>query len=67
MQGAVWDPEAVEKGMAMRNLKRLALAVLSGTILLQAPGCAETAAVITAAASSVSAGGILYLLRKVID
>ncbi len=55
------------KGMEMRNFKRLALAVLSGSVLFQIPGCTETAIGITAAATSVTAGGVIYLIRKIMD
>jgi hypothetical protein len=47
--------------------KRLALAVMSGAVLFQVPGCTETAAVVTGIASSVTAGAVLYLVRRVID
>ncbi len=51
----------------MRNAryKRLALAVLSGSILLQAPGCVEAALGITSVASALTAGGVLYLVGKI--
>jgi hypothetical protein len=53
----------------MRNWqwKRMALAVLSGTILFQTPGCAEASLGITAIATTVTAGGVIYLIRKVLD
>ena len=53
----------------MRNgrIKRLALAVFSGAILLQAPGCVETAVGLTTVASLVTAGGVIYLIRKVLE
>ena len=53
----------------MRNgqWKKLALAVLSGSILFQTTGCAEASLALTAIATSVTAGGVIYLIRKVID
>jgi hypothetical protein len=53
----------------MRNgqWKRLALAVLSGAVLFQAPGCVETALGITTLASLATAGGVIYLVVKVLD
>ena len=53
----------------MRNgrIKRFALAVFSGAILLQVPGCAETALGLTTLGTLVTAGGVLYLIRKVVD
>lgn len=49
------------------NWKQLALAVCSGTILFQVPGCTETALYITSLASAVTAGTVVFLARKVID
>ena len=53
----------------MRNgrIKRLALAVFSGAILLQAPGCVETAIGLSTLGTLVTAGGVIYLIRKVLD
>ena len=53
----------------MRNgrLKRLALAVLSGAVLFQTPGCVETALGLSTLGTLVTAGGVLYLIRKVLD
>jgi hypothetical protein len=53
----------------MRNgrLKKLALAVFSGAILFQAPGCVETAVGLSTVASLVTAGGVIYLIRKVLE
>jgi hypothetical protein len=53
----------------MRNgqWKRLALAMCSGAFLCQVTGCAETAIYVSSLASVLTAGGVLYLVRKVID
>ncbi len=53
----------------MRNLnwKRVMLAVASGAVLLQAPGCTETALYVSTLASSITAGGVLYLVTRVMD
>jgi hypothetical protein len=53
----------------MRNgqWKRLLLAAFSGAILFQAPGCVETALGISTLASVVTAGGVIYLIRRVLD
>ncbi len=49
----------------MRNYRRLALCVLSGSVLFQLPGCTEAALGITALASTATAGGVFYLLSKI--
>jgi hypothetical protein len=53
----------------MRNgrIKRLALAMFSGAILFQAPGCVETAVGLTTLGSLVTAGGVIYLIQKILD
>ncbi len=52
----------------MRNsLKRWTLAVLSGSVLMQVPGCTETAIAVTTVASVLTAGGVLFLVRRVIE
>lgn len=47
--------------------KKLALAVCSGTVLFQVPGCTETALYVTTFASAVTAGTVVFLARKIID
>ncbi len=53
----------------MRNgqWKKYLLPLLSGGLLCQVPGCAEAAAGITALATSITAGGVIYLVWRVID
>lgn len=53
----------------MRNgqWKKNLLAMLSGSILFQTTGCAEASLIITSLASVVTAGGVIYLIRKVLD
>jgi hypothetical protein len=53
----------------MRNMqwRKVALAMLSGSILFQLPGCTEAAIYIGSVASAITAGGVLYLVRRVID
>lgn len=53
--------------MRMAKWRRLAFAVLSGAMLFQTPGCAEAALGITTLASVVTAGGVMYLVVRVID
>jgi hypothetical protein len=47
--------------------KRSALALLSGMVLFQVPGCTEAALGIMTLASVVTAGGVIYLVTRVID
>ncbi len=53
--------------MRKMNWKKLSLALLSGSILFQVPACTQTAIGISTLASLVTAGGVVYLIRKVID
>jgi|GEM_PF-2229943 len=50
-----------------KALKRLALFSLSGAILLQSPGCVETALGISTLAQVVTAGGVMYLVARVLE
>lgn len=45
--------------------KSWAVLFMSGSMLFQTPSCVETAAVITSAASALSAGGIIYLVTRI--
>jgi hypothetical protein len=53
----------------MRSLrwKQLSLMLFSGAILLQVPACAETAYYLSTLANVVTAGGVVYLVTRVID
>lgn len=46
--------------------KVLAIGLLGGSILFQAPTCTDQAAAITAISSAISAAGVLYLVQQVI-
>jgi len=52
--------------MRKTGWKKWAIAVASGSMLLQAPGCVEAAAVVTSFSSLVTAGGVWYLISRVI-
>ncbi len=45
------------------NRKKLLLALMTGAIALQVATCQT----VTAIASSITAGGVLYLVRRVMD
>ena len=47
--------------------KLFAFGLLGGAILLQTPACAEQAAVVTAVTSTITAGGVLYLVGRVLN
>lgn len=46
--------------------KLVVIGVISGSIMFQTPACVQTAEVVTAAASMVTAGGVLYLVDRVV-
>ncbi len=46
--------------------KMLAIGALSGAVLFQTPACTDAAQIITAGASVVTAGGVMYLVDRVI-
>ncbi len=50
-----------------KNWKKLALAMLSGAVMFQAPACAEAALAVTTLSSVVTAGGVMYLVWRVFD
>jgi hypothetical protein len=47
--------------------KVLAIGLLGGSVLFQAPTCTDQAAAITAISSAVSAAGVLYLVEQVVN
>ena len=46
--------------------KLLVVGLVGGSIMFQTPTCTQTAEVITAGASIVTAGGVLYLVDRVV-
>lgn len=53
----------------MRHMfwKRLTLAIASGSLLFQLPGCTEGAIYVTSLAAVVTAGSVVYLVIRVLD
>ncbi|MCH8807315.1 MAG: hypothetical protein IH986_14695 [Planctomycetes bacterium] len=49
------------------RLKQLAIAVCSGSVLFQAPGCAETATILTSIFTGLTTGGVFFLLNQIIN
>jgi hypothetical protein len=45
----------------------LAVGLIGGSCLFQAPTCAERAQIITAASAVVSTAGVLYLVNRVVN
>jgi hypothetical protein len=68
------EPGRVGRGRRDRNLfmrkiawKQLALSLLSGSILLQTASCVEFSTGLTAIATSVTAGGVIYLVYRIVQ
>jgi hypothetical protein len=57
-----------EQESDMRKLpwRKWAVMLTSGATLLQVTGCAEVSVVITAVATSVTAGGVIYLISRIL-
>lgn len=53
--------------MRKGNWKKYLLALCSGSMMLQMPGCTEVFSVITGVATSVTAGGVIYLITRVLE
>jgi len=47
--------------------KILAVGLIGGACLFQAPTCSEQAATITAISSAVTAGGVLFIVDRVLN
>ncbi len=47
--------------------KLLAVGVLGGSFLFQTSACTERAALVTAFSSAITAGGVLYIVDRVIN
>lgn len=46
-------------------LKHLVLGLVSGGVLFQAVSCTDVATQITAVAATVTAGGVLWIIRRI--
>ncbi|GEM_PF-3409058 len=47
--------------------KLLAMSVVGGAVLFQAPTCTDQAQIITAASSLVTAAGVVYIVDRVVN
>lgn len=53
--------------MIKNNLKKWAILMASGAMMAQAPGCTEQAVVIASFAQVITAGGVIYLVGRVLE
>jgi hypothetical protein len=53
----------------MRTLKwkKFFISIASGATLMQAPGCTETATILTSVFTGVTAGGVLYIINRIVN
>ncbi len=47
--------------------KLLAMSVVGGAVLFQAPTCADQAQIVTAASSLVTAAGVVYIVDRIVN
>jgi hypothetical protein len=57
----------MEGSMNLKVLRRWAALLASGAIVFQANSCGTNAAVVTSVATSLTAGGVLYLVYQVVN
>lgn len=53
--------------MFTKRWKKFALLLVSGSVLLQVTACTQTAFYLSSLSSLVTAGGVLYLVDRVMD
>lgn len=53
--------------MQNRRWKKWLLTMCSGALMLQTAGCVEAAAVATSVFTAVTAGGVLFLVNRVVN
>ncbi|MEP0845289.1 MAG: hypothetical protein HRF50_00550 [Phycisphaerae bacterium] len=53
--------------MRMVRLSKWVAAIASGAVLLQTTACTEVASAITAIATTVSAGGVIYIVSRIVN
>lgn len=53
--------------MTRKLLKSLLLVSVSGAVMFQAGSCADVATGVTAVATTVTAGGVIYLIFRVLE
>ena len=53
--------------MRNRDWKRLVFAMLSGGILMQTASCTDAALGITTIATAITAGGVIFIIQKIMS
>lgn len=53
--------------MLRRRWVAVMTALVGGATMLQTTACSNTAEVVTAVATTVSAGGVLFIIRRIIE
>ncbi len=53
--------------MPSRHWNKLAAVLACGAMLLQVPACTDAATVITSIATSITAGGVIYIITRIMD
>ncbi len=53
--------------MRKRSWNMWAVLMASGALLMQTPACVETAAIVSSVAQVITAGGVLYIVGRVME
>ncbi len=53
--------------MKKHRVKKLAVMLLSGSMLLQVPACAETAVVLTSVFTGLTTTGVFYIVSRIFN
>lgn len=53
--------------MLIRNWHKWAAVIACGATLLQVPTCTDAATVVTGIATSITAGGVIYIITRIME
>jgi hypothetical protein len=56
-----------DSDMLIRNWHKWAAVIACGAMLLQVPACSDAALAATAASSVVTAGGVIYIISRIMQ
>jgi hypothetical protein len=56
-----------DSDMLIRNWQKWAAVLACGAALLQVPSCTDAATVVTGIASTITAGGVIYIIARIMD
>ena len=56
-----------DSDMLIRNWQKWAAVLACGAALLQVPSCTDAATVVTSIASTVTAGGVIYIIARIME